>query len=154
MASAVRNVIFDLGGVVLDWNPDRIVSRFQSVEELRASFKDALFGHADWRMFDRGTLTELQLIDRLEVRLGRTRQEVTAILDAVRQDKSKPNANRSVDSPVSVGVQLPPAIALKILPETALAQAPAAKTLQYTMIENQVVLVDPTNMRVVDIISP
>jgi len=22
----VRNVIFDLGGVVLDWNPDRIVA--------------------------------------------------------------------------------------------------------------------------------
>jgi putative hydrolase of the HAD superfamily len=84
MASIVRNVIFDLGGVVLDWNPDRIVSRLSSVGELRASFKEALFGHADWRMFDRGTITELQLIERLEVRLGRTRHEVTASLDAVR----------------------------------------------------------------------
>ena len=33
------------------------------------------------------------------------------------------------------------------------AQAPAAKTVQYTLIGTQVVLVDPTNMRVVDIIS-
>jgi hypothetical protein len=55
-------------------------------------------------------------------------------------------------SPVSVGVQLPASIALRILPDTALAQAPAAKTVQYTVIDNQVVLVDPTNMRVVDII--
>jgi hypothetical protein len=39
------------------------------------------------------------------------------------------------------------------LPDTALAQAPAAKTVQYIVIENQVVLVDPTNMRVVDIIN-
>lgn len=84
MASAVRNVIFDLGGVVLDWNPDRIVSRFSPVAELRASLKEALFGHADWRQFDRGTLTESELIDRLELRLGRPKQEVTAILDAVR----------------------------------------------------------------------
>ncbi|HEX3398356.1 MAG TPA: HAD family phosphatase [Steroidobacteraceae bacterium] len=80
----VRNVIFDLGGVVLDWNPDRIVSRFQPVPALQAALKAALFGHADWRMFDRGTLTESELIDRLELRVGRSKQEVTAILDAVR----------------------------------------------------------------------
>src|SRR5258707_13520349 len=83
-----------------------------------------------------------------------TQAERTAILDAVRQDKAKPSTSTPVDSPVSVGVQLPPSIALKILPDAALAQAPAAKTVQYTMIENRVVLVDPTNMRVVDIINP
>jgi hypothetical protein len=82
-----------------------------------------------------------------------TAAERSAILNAVRQDKAKPSASTPVDSPVAVGVQLPPSIALKILPDAALAQAPAAKTVQYTMIENQVVLVDPTNMRVVDIID-
>ena len=80
----VRNVIFDLGGVVLDWNPDRIVSRFQPVPEMRASLKAALFGHADWRLFDRGTLSESELIDRLSVRVGGTRQAMTAILDGIR----------------------------------------------------------------------
>ena len=84
MAAAVRNVIFDLGGVVFDWNPDHIVSRVQPVPELRAALKDALFGHADWRMFDRGTLTEPELIQRLQLRLGSTRAEVEVILDAVR----------------------------------------------------------------------
>jgi HAD superfamily hydrolase (TIGR01509 family) len=83
MTGTVRNVIFDLGGVVLDWNPDHIVSRFQPVLELRASLKAALFG-PEWRMFDRGTLTESELIERLQPRVGRTREEVTAILDAVR----------------------------------------------------------------------
>ncbi len=80
----MRNVIFDLGGVVFDWNPDHIVSRVQPVPELRAALKAALFGHADWRLFDRGTLTEPELIERLQLRLGATRQEVEAILDAVR----------------------------------------------------------------------
>jgi hypothetical protein len=82
-----------------------------------------------------------------------TPAERTAILNAVREDKLKPNAGALPDGPVAVGVQLPPSMALKILPEAALAQAPAAKTVQYTMIDNKVVLVDPTNMRVVDIIS-
>lgn len=80
----VRNVIFDLGGVVFDWNPDHIVSRVQPVPELQASLKEALFKHADWRMFDRGTITESELIERLQSRLGATRREVDAILDAVR----------------------------------------------------------------------
>jgi putative hydrolase of the HAD superfamily len=84
VAHAVRNVIFDLGGVVLDWNPDHIVARFQPVPELRASLKAALFGHADWRLFDRGTLTESELIERLQLRVGATRQEVEAILDGIR----------------------------------------------------------------------
>jgi putative hydrolase of the HAD superfamily len=84
VARAVRNVIFDLGGVVLEWNPDHIVSRFQPVPELRASLKAALFGHADWRLFDRGTLTESELIERLQLRVGATREEVQAILDGIR----------------------------------------------------------------------
>jgi hypothetical protein len=85
--------------------------------------------------------------------LALTPAERTSILNAVREDKSKLDAKMPLNSPVSVGVQLPASIALKILPDTALAQAPAAKTVQYTVIENQVVLVDPTNMRVVDIIA-
>jgi HAD superfamily hydrolase (TIGR01509 family) len=84
MAAAVRNVIFDLGGVVLDWNPDQIVARLEPVAELRAALKDALFGHPDWRMFDRGSLSEPELIERLQLRIGAARHEVEAILEAVR----------------------------------------------------------------------
>src|SRR5580700_3414637 len=85
--------------------------------------------------------------------LALTAAERAAILDAVRRDSQKPNSKMPPDSAVSVGVQLPASIALRILPDAALAQAPAAKTVQYTLIGNRVVLVDPTNMRVVDIIS-
>jgi Protein of unknown function (DUF1236) len=83
--------------------------------------------------------------------LALTPAEKAAIRDAVRQDSAKPIAAAKI--PVSIGAQLPASIALRILPDAALAQAPAAKTVQYTVIGNQVVLVDPTNMRVVDIIN-
>jgi hypothetical protein len=85
--------------------------------------------------------------------LALTPAERTAIRNAVRQDQARPSAKMPANAPVSVGVQLPASTALRILPDSALAQAPAAKTVQYTVIENQVVLVDPTNMRVVDIIN-
>ena len=82
--TGIRNVIFDLGGVVLDWNPDQIISRFQPQPELRGPFKASWFGHSDWHLFDRGTLTELELIDRIRSRTGQTSGEVLRILDAVR----------------------------------------------------------------------
>lgn len=85
--------------------------------------------------------------------LALTPAERSAILNAVRQDQARPSASMPANAPVSVGVQLPASIALRILPDTALAQAPATKTVQYTVIGTQVVLVDPTNMRVVDIIN-
>ena len=49
VAGAVRNVIFDLGGVVFELESGSIVSRVQPVPELRAALKEALFGHPDWR---------------------------------------------------------------------------------------------------------
>jgi putative hydrolase of the HAD superfamily len=81
----VRNVIFDLGGVVLEWNPDQILSRFQKDPDLRIRLRQALFGHADWHQFDRGGLSEREVIDRMEARLGRPRDELIAIVDAVRE---------------------------------------------------------------------
>lgn len=96
MAGAVRNVIFDLGGVVFDWNPDHIVARVQPVPELRAALKEALFGHADWRLFDRGTVSEPEMIERLQSRLGASRLDVDAIFDALR--------NSLVEKPETIGL--------------------------------------------------
>jgi putative hydrolase of the HAD superfamily len=83
--AAVRNVIFDLGGVLLDWNPDKIASRFESEPEPRQRLKEALFGHADWQLFDRGTFSEAVLIERVRTRTGRHTAEISAIIDAVRE---------------------------------------------------------------------
>jgi hypothetical protein len=45
-------------------------------------------------------------------------------------------------------------IELYTLPDDALAAVPAAKLYKYTVVENKVVVVDPTRMRVIDVIGP
>ena len=80
----IRNVIFDLGGVVLDWNPDRIIARFQPQPELQGPFKASWFGHSDWHLFDRGSLSELELIDRIRSRTGQSSGEIQRFLEAIR----------------------------------------------------------------------
>jgi putative hydrolase of the HAD superfamily len=81
--SAIRNVIMDLGGVMLEWNPDHLLTPFQPEPELRRQLRASVFGH-DWRMFDRGQLTQLELLARLEVCTGQTRATVVAIVEAAR----------------------------------------------------------------------
>ena len=69
--AGVRNVIFDLGGVLLEWNPDKILQRFYSDAPLRTLLKDELFLHPEWRAFNRGALSEAQLLERVSRRTGR-----------------------------------------------------------------------------------
>lgn len=85
-----------------------------------------------------------------KAQLELTPEQKAVILDAVRPSSAK--VKTPGDVPVSVGAQVPPATELYFLPDKALATAPEAKGVKYTMAQNRVVLVDPTTMRVVDVI--
>lgn len=79
-----KNVIFDLGGVVIEWSPDRILEGYYADPALRASLKPELFGHPDWLELDRGTLSEAELVQRVAGRTGRPIAELGGLFDAVR----------------------------------------------------------------------
>jgi hypothetical protein len=80
-----------------------------------------------------------------------TNAQKVAIANAVRQSGAKP-ASR-INFATTVGAPVPPQIELSVLPDAALAAVPDAKTVRYTTVQNQIVLVDPTTMRVVDVIA-
>ena len=79
-----------------------------------------------------------------------TEAQRSAISVAVKRDRKA--AEPSVSFVPSVGAAVPPAIELYLLPDTILAEVPAARSVKYTVMKNQLILVDPTNMRIVDII--
>jgi putative hydrolase of the HAD superfamily len=83
--TSVRNVIFDLGGVLLEWNPDKILQTFYSDQALRTLLKGELFLHPEWRALNRGTLREAELIENVRGRTGRPAAEVSALLHAIRE---------------------------------------------------------------------
>jgi hypothetical protein len=84
-----------------------------------------------------------------QLRLSETQK--SAIAEAVRRDNKA--ADPSVSFVASVGAPVPPVIELYMLPDAILADMPAAKRVKYTVMKNQLVLVDPVTMRVVDIIQ-
>ena len=83
--------------------------------------------------------------------LALTPAQRAAIYREVSRDKSKIAAKEF--SPV-VGADVPPMIELYALPDDAAADVPAVKLYKYTLVENKVVLVDPTRMQVIDVIGP
>jgi putative hydrolase of the HAD superfamily len=66
----IQNVIFDLGGVVVDWNPDAVVRVVLDDPVLQDRVKQTIFQHPDWLEIDRGTLTEAEAIPAFAQRAG------------------------------------------------------------------------------------
>ena len=81
----LKSVIFDLGGVLIEWNPDRILASYYADPEMQALMKTAMFLHPDWLELDRGTLNEAELLARLASRTRRPAAELSGLLQAVRE---------------------------------------------------------------------
>ena len=59
-----KNIIFDLGNVLLDFNPREYLKSKISDEKLEEVFK-AIFSSEEWVMLDRGTITEKEAINNI-----------------------------------------------------------------------------------------
>jgi putative hydrolase of the HAD superfamily len=67
------NIVFDLGGVVLRWEPDKIIADVFAETELQARVRADIFAHQDWLELDRGTLPLGEAVKR-----GAARSEIPA----------------------------------------------------------------------------
>jgi len=84
-STAVRNVIFDFGGVLLRWQPQEIIDAFYAEEALRSSLRRHVFRHPDWVEMDRGSLGEDVAVQRFAARMNRPVQEMQALLQFVKE---------------------------------------------------------------------
>ena len=80
-----------------------------------------------------------------------TAAQRSEIYAAVSKDRSKTSPQRFS---AAIGAEVPPMINLYALPDDIVSGNPAAKIYECTVVEDKVVLVDPTRMRVVDTIGP
>ena len=73
-----KNIIFDLGAVMVDWNPLAIAQQFTSDPEFQQSIIQNLFLHENWIDFDNGKISEALLIrqaaERLKLSSDQTQQ--------------------------------------------------------------------------------
>ena len=98
-----------------------------------------------------GGIDEVASPNGVAPKLELTAAQRSAIYQAVSQDKGKVAPSRF---PTTVGGEVPPMIELYMLPDDIVANNPVTKLYKFTRVEDRVVLVDPTNMRVVAVIGP
>jgi putative hydrolase of the HAD superfamily len=80
----LRNVVFDFGGVLVNWRPQEIIDSFYAEQHLRDALRTHAFQHDDWLDMDRGTLDEASIVRRCAQRMARPESELRALFDHVR----------------------------------------------------------------------
>ena len=77
------NLVFDLGGVVVRWDPEWIVSSVFPDDRRRRLARSEILSHPDWLELDRGTLDYERAVERAVTRTGLSGGEVRNLLEAV-----------------------------------------------------------------------
>jgi putative hydrolase of the HAD superfamily len=77
------NIIFDLGGVVITWDPDDFAAHIFTDPETRKIARKHILDHGDWIEMDRGTLTPKEAIKRGAQRSGLPESDVNRLIHAV-----------------------------------------------------------------------
>ncbi|MBS0393528.1 MAG: HAD family phosphatase [Proteobacteria bacterium] len=76
-------VVFDVGGVLLEWRPGEILARSFPDPQRREAVRSALLAHEDWQAYDRGELEQAVLRERACARSGLAPPELDAFLEAL-----------------------------------------------------------------------
>lgn len=77
--------MFDLGGVLLEWSPEKILQACFGEPAVREAVRQGAFGHQDWQDLDRGTLQEGEAVVRFSRRCGRPESEMAEFLRQVKR---------------------------------------------------------------------
>ena len=80
----VKQIIFDFGGVLVQWNPQKIVETFTSDKELQNTVIKEIFQHEIWLQLDAGLFTEKEAAKNISARSALSSEEVLQVFDAVR----------------------------------------------------------------------
>jgi HAD superfamily hydrolase (TIGR01509 family) len=79
----VVNIVFDLGGVVVTWEPKTIIAQVFADPMVQALVHTEIFRHADWLALDRGTLPWQEAVRRGAQRTGLSEAAVATVLQQV-----------------------------------------------------------------------
>ena len=103
----IKNVVFDAGGVLLEWNPPRVIAELYPDPAVQAEIRQRIFEHPDWHEFDRGTITETSAPEHFAKLSGRKPDEVRHLLRATAESLTPIDGTiRLLDDLAAGGVHL------------------------------------------------
>lgn len=98
----VRQVIFDLGGVLVEWNPHSLVKKHIEDEAVQAIVLNEILLHPDWLELDKGSISESEAAIQISQRSSLNHNFVLEIFERVREfftliEQSEDLLNKLVD---------------------------------------------------------
>jgi FMN phosphatase YigB (HAD superfamily) len=77
----IRNIIFDLGNVLISFKPSEYLDKKEYSEELKAKILSDIFHAREWLELDNGDITISEAIDSISERSSLTREEIAHIFN-------------------------------------------------------------------------
>jgi Protein of unknown function (DUF1236) len=80
-------------------------------------------------------------------------QQRTQIIEKLRSDRTAARTTQNLNVQVNIGQPLPPRVRPRVLPPDIVRIAPQYRGYEYTIVEDEIVIVEPRSRRVVDVLS-
>jgi putative hydrolase of the HAD superfamily len=103
----IHNVIFDVGGVLLTWDPPAFIARLFPDAAHQALIRREIFEHPEWHEFDRGSIDVAQAADQFGKRAGLTPEQMRTLLHTANESlQPVPGTVQLVDELAAADVRL------------------------------------------------
>lgn len=103
----MKNVIFDLGGVVVDWNPERLMREYPGDPEMPVALFARGFFQKYWSEYDRGVVDQTELVRQMSGFTGRHYAECWDFVEYVKHSlKDIPDTKRLIKELSEQGYRL------------------------------------------------
>lgn len=80
----MKNIIFDLGGVVVDWNPERLMQEYSGDPEMPVALFKKGFFQEFWPEYDRGRIDQAGIVKEMSRFAGRSYAECWDFVEFVK----------------------------------------------------------------------
>jgi putative hydrolase of the HAD superfamily len=77
----VKNIIFDLGNVLISFKPSEYFDKKKYPETIKATILSDIFGSKEWQMLDKGEITTSEAIDAIAIRSTLNKEEIAHIFN-------------------------------------------------------------------------
>jgi len=77
----IKNVVFDLGNVLLSFVPSEYLDKKNYPENIKTKILSEIFNSEEWQMLDRGEITSDEVIDIISSRSTLKREEIAHIFN-------------------------------------------------------------------------
>ncbi|MFW5686619.1 MAG: HAD family hydrolase [Halanaerobium sp.] len=76
----IKNIVFDLGNVLLDFDPDSYLEELGYSGEIKKKLFSEIFETEEWIQLDRGTITQKQAVEKWQQRNPNLKNEIAEVM--------------------------------------------------------------------------